>query len=114
MQLDKYKILGAAAVYFGRKRYAASSYGLAEECVDIGQSWLDTYSDDFGALVRKSPKEMKKELKNYYKGRVNYSAHNATFLPTFIWMWLAQAVITWVVTRIIDNIWGQIGRDRYL
>ena len=113
MQLDKNKILGEVQEHFGSKNYADGSYGLASECVDLGQEWLDTYDGDFGGLSRKSPKQMKKELKQYYKGRLDYASYNATFIPTFIWMWIAQAIITWVVTRIINNIWGQID-GRYL
>tara|TARA_R110002020_G_scaffold386620_1_gene597397 strand:+ start:225 stop:569 length:345 start_codon:yes stop_codon:yes gene_type:complete len=114
MKLDKKKILGEAEDYFGSKRYSDGTYSLTEECVDLGQVWLDTYTNDYGALIRKSPKEMKKELKKYVKGKVKYSSHNATFIPTFIWMWIAQAIITWVVQKIINNILQQSEDKKYL
>ncbi len=114
MQLDKKKILGEAEEYFGSKNYGDGTYSLAERCVDLGQEWINTYSDDFGAIIRKDSKDMRKELKSYYKGKINYSTHNATFIPTFIWMWIAQAIITWVVTRIINNILDKSEDDMYL
>ena len=114
MKLDKKKILGEAEDYFGSKRYGDGTYSLSEECVDLGQVWLDTYRKDYGALMRKSPKDMRKELKNYVKGRVEYSSQNATFIPTFIWMWIAQAIISWIIGKIIDNILERTKDKKYL
>ena len=104
MKLDKKKILEEAEDYFGSKRYGDGTYDIAEDCVELGQVWLDTYRRDYGALMRRTPKEMRKELKSYIKSRLDYSKYNATFIPTFIWTWLAQIIISWIVNKIINNI----------
>jgi hypothetical protein len=114
MKIDKKKILEDAKKYYGGKIHSEQSYGLAEKCVDLGQVWVDTYKQDYGALMRKSPKEMRKELNKYVGGRISYSEHNATFLPGFIWMWIAHAIITWIIKKIIDNILEQEDEERYL
>jgi len=121
MKLDKKKILEGAEEYFGSKNYGDGGYGLAEECVDLAQSWVDTHSDDFGALMRKSPKDIKKELRKYIRPRVSYSKHNATFIPTFIWIWIAQAVVSWVIGLILSYIeknilidWKDKDENKYL
>ena len=43
MKLDKKKILEEAEDYFGSKRYGDGTYDIAEDCVELGQVWLDTY-----------------------------------------------------------------------
>ncbi len=113
MKLDKRKILGDAKQYFATKGYTSQSYSLAEECVSISQKWLDGYKDNYGGILDKEPKEMRKELKSYIKERVDYDRHNTTFIPSFVWMWIIQAVITWIVNRIIDNVLEQ-KEERYL
>jgi hypothetical protein len=114
MKLDKKKILGDAKEYYSGKRYGTQSYSLAEGCVDLGQEWIDTHREDYGALVNKSHKQMKKEVRQYVRARVSYSEYNATLLPAFIWWWVAQAIISWIIGKIIDNIYEQKDGGRYL
>ncbi len=114
MKLDKKKILGEAKEYYSGKKRGSQSYNLSERCVDLGQEWVDTHQEDYGALVNKSPKQMKKEVRKYIRARVSYSEYNATFLPAFIWMWIAQAIISWIIGKIIDNILEQKDGGEYL
>lgn len=117
MKLDKKKILGEATDHFGSKRYGGGSSSLANECVDLGQVWLDTYTGDYASEMgfwAKSPRRMRKELKKYVRGHVEYSSHNATFIPAFIWMWIAQGIISWVIGKIIDNVLEQAEDKKYL
>lgn len=111
MRLDKKKILGEAKGYFATKGYSDQSYGLAEECVDLGQKWLDTHKKNFGEFVQKDKSQMRGELKQFIKERVNYDAHNTTFIPTFIWMWILSTVISWIITKILENIMDKIDSD---
>ena len=111
MKLNKKEILGEAVETYRGNLYGGKIDGLAEECVDLAQLWVDTHSDDFGAFMRKKPKDIKKELKDYIRPRVSYSEHNTTFLPTFIWMWVAHAVVLWVVGMILRHIEKLILKD---
>lgn len=115
MKLDKVKLLGEAKEYYGRGGVSDQSYDFSSGCVDLGQEWLDTYKSDYGALMRKSPSEMRKELRGYVKKRVNYKKYNTySFLPTFVWVWLAQTIISWIVKKIIEHILNKDSAQRYL
>ena len=98
MQLDKDKIIGEAKQYFGSKRYSKESIRLSERCVDISQQWIDTYQNNYGALFNKDTHTLKKELKNYIRPRIEYPK----FIPSFVWWWIAQTVINWIIERIIE------------
>ena len=114
MKLDRKKILGDAMQHYGGHLSGSRSYNMSVECVDLADVWLNTYQEDFGALMAKSPREMRKELRKYVRGNVSYSDHRATFIPAFIWVAIAQAIISWIVGKIIDNILEQRDEGRYL
>jgi hypothetical protein len=114
MQLNKKRILGDAVEHYKGKFNGDKSYGMAEECVDWGQRWVYTYREDYSILMTKSPREMRRELRKYVKSRVSYSDHRAMFLPSFIWVTIAQAIISWIVGKIIDNILEQRDGGGYL
>jgi len=110
MKLNKKKILKDVKEYYSGRIYGKGSYGLAERCVELGQEWVDSYQwgfDSEDSLINKSPKEMRKELRQYVRARISYSEYNATFFPMFIWMWIAQAIISWIINKILDNILEQ-------
>ena len=114
MKLNKKRILGDAADHYRGTFNGHKSYGLAEECVDLAQEWIYTYEEDFPALMAKSAREMRIDLKCYVESRVSYSEHKAMFIPAFIWIAVAQAIISWIVSKIIDNILDQRDEGRYL
>ena len=99
MILDKEEILGASRTHFGDGSYGKQSYGFSEECVDLAQEWLD-----YHYLSRLSAGDTRKELRRYIRKKVNYKAHNATFVPTFVWVWLAQTIISWITKKIVEYI----------
>jgi len=99
MILDKEQILGAAKKHYGNGSYGKQSYGLSEACVDLSQEWLDHHY--FG---RMSAGDTRKELRRYIRKNVDYKAHNATFIPTFVWVWLAQTIISWITKKIVEYI----------
>ena len=101
MQLDKNKILMDADVRFGKSRYSQDSISLSERCVDISQEWLDTYQDNYSVIYDKDTKLLREELKSYIRPRIK-EYKKSTFVPTFVWWWIAQIVIKWVVDKIIE------------
>ena len=114
MKLDRKKILGDAMHHYGGHFSGSHSYSMSVECVDLADVWLNNYQEDFGALMAKSPREMRKELRKYVRSNVSYSDHKATFIPAFIWVAIAQAIISWIVGKIIDNVLEQREEGRYL
>lgn len=114
MKLNKKRILGYAADHYRGKFNGHKSYGLAEECVDLAQDWIYTYEEEFPAQMAESPREMRTDLKSYIQCRVSYAEHKAMFIPAFIWIAVAQAIISWIVGKIIDNILDQREEGRYL
>ena len=102
IKIDKEELLSEAKEYYGRGGISDQSYFFAEECIDLGQEWLDTYKSNYWVLIRQSQRAMKKGMRNYLKERVNYKKYNGyTFVPTFVWVWIANTIISWVVKKII-------------
>jgi hypothetical protein len=114
MKLDREKILEDAVKHYGGHLSDSHSYNLSVECVDLGEMWLNTYQEDYGALMEKSPRRLRKDLRKFVRSNVSYSDHKATFLPAFIWVAIAQAIISWIVGKIIDNVLEQREEGRYL
>lgn len=40
----------------------------------------------------------------YIKTKANFTNRPAGFIPSVIWWWIAKAVISWIINRIIDHI----------
>ena len=76
MKIDKDELLSEAKEYYGSGGISDQSYFFAEECIDLGQEWLDTYKSNYWVLIRQSQRAMKKGMRNYLKERVNYQKYN--------------------------------------
>lgn len=71
---------------------------LAKECLLYGEEWLSLQKD----TQTKSRRELRKDLKTYIVSKLDLKDPNkAYFVPSFIWMWLAGQVISWIVRYII-------------
>ncbi len=98
MILNKEEILLAA-----KSRYSGGSYRLTERCVDLAQEWLDEAHE---ITISGTPaKTMRKELRAYIRSKIDYGQYNpVTFVPTFVWVWLAQTIIAWITKKIVEYI----------
>ncbi len=75
--------------------------GLAEEIVDIAEEWAQNYTD---YPEKKTKRELRRDLKAYIKERLDFKDENKSyFIPTFVWVFIAQQVISWLVKILIEK-----------
>jgi len=43
-------------------------------------------------------------FKRYIKTKANFTNRPTGFIPSIIWWWIAKAIISWIISRIIDHI----------
>ena len=104
MKLNSDLLLGDITAKYGGTKYSSAKVSLAYDCIFIAQEWFDNpagYPINDGV----SSHYLKKDLKRYIKNRVNLNKHrnNHGFIPSFIWWFIARAVIDWIISRIIDE-----------
>ena len=63
------------------------------------------YGGTTRSSAKVSSKQLKKSLKRYVRNRVRLGRYRGKhgFIPSFIWWFIAKAVISWIVNRIIDH-----------
>ena len=77
------------------------TYALADEAIDLAEEWLNENEDRVGDMTRR---KIRMEVRKYIKERMDFSnTDKAYFVPTFIWVWAAQQIITWLVRIIIER-----------
>ena len=93
MRLNPDLLLGEITTKYGGTSYSSAKVSLAYDCIFIAQEWFD----------KTSSKHLKKSLKRYVRDRVRLSRYRGKhgFIPSFIWWFIARAVISWIVDRII-------------
>mgnify|MGYP003142107140 CR=1 FL=1 len=91
-----------------RRAYHDQSVDFADDVLEMCQEWMDEepWNDDLELDTRR---EMRINLTRYIKKKVDFTDHTKSyFLPTFVWVYLAQAVIGWIVKQIIEYYWTDI------
>jgi len=91
-----------------RRAYHDQSVDLADDVFNIAQEWFNSepWNDDLELDTRR---EMRINLTRYIKDRIDFTDHTKSyFLPTFVWVYIAQQVIGWIVKQIIEHYWGDI------
>ena len=91
MKFNANDILTSATNEFGGGVLGDESLDLVEDCIEIAHG--------------KNRHQLRRELRKYVRQRVDLSRHkDSSYIPSFIWQWLAQTIINWIVRRIIDSI----------
>tara|TARA_R110002020_G_scaffold460728_1_gene679358 strand:- start:252 stop:575 length:324 start_codon:yes stop_codon:yes gene_type:complete len=104
MRLNRDLLLGDIAVKYAGSSYSSAKVALAYDCIYIAEEWFNNptgYPMTEGA----SKYRMKKDLKRYIKNHLNIDKHkrrNHGFIPSFLWWWIASAVVNWLVNRILS------------
>jgi hypothetical protein len=71
---------------------------LAKECLKYGEEWLSLQKD----TESKTRRELRKDLKTHIVSQVDLQDQSkAYYIPSFIWMFIAGQVISWVVRYLI-------------
>tara|TARA_R110001592_G_C12821349_1_gene718992 strand:- start:74 stop:397 length:324 start_codon:yes stop_codon:yes gene_type:complete len=103
---NKEQILENVTDHFASRGYEDETYALADECIDLAEEWANNYDGDPST---KNKRQLRLELRKYIKSKIDLEDYKkAYFLPTFIWVWLAQQIIGWIVKFIIDQYTEQI------
>jgi len=98
---DKENILKNTEYRFESKMFTSATQSLAAEVIDLAEEWAQNYT---GYPEKKTKKELRRELKKYIKDNINLKDKNkAYFLPTFVWVFLAQQLISWLVKILIEK-----------
>ena len=102
MRLNPDLLLGEITTKYGGTSYSSAKVSLAYDCIFIAQEWSDNPTG-YPILDKTSSKHLKKSLKRYVRNRVRLSRYRGKhgFIPSFIWWFIARAVISWIVDRII-------------
>ena len=99
MDIDKAKIYEAVEKQFPDPAFGTEVNALTRDVIKMSIKWLEENDDG-----SKSQRELKKDLKIYIKEQIKFNDPNkAYFLPAFIWVMIAQAVISFIVKYIINN-----------
>ena len=77
-----------------------SNKRLVYDVLDLMEQWKDDHRDSLG---RKTKKEIYAEFNSYARHNLVAKNYKAKFIPTFIWWWIAQKVISWIIKIVIDS-----------
>ena len=98
---DKENILKNTEYRFESRGNTKEIVLLADEVIDLAEEWANNYT---GYPEKKTKKELRRELKSYIRERINLrDKDKAYFIPTFVWVFLAQQVISWLVKILIEK-----------
>ena len=100
MKIDKKQIYEEVEAKFGNPNYSTETSLLASECMKISEEWLLQAGD----FPFKNKRELRKDLKKYIMDRVDLQdTKRAYFIPSFIWIFLAGQIISYIVRLIVER-----------
>ena len=104
MKLNYDLLLGDITTKYGGTSYSSEKVSLAYDCIYYAQEWFDN-PKGYPIVDGKSPKYIRRDLRRYVKNRVRLNKYRSKYgyIPSFIWWFIAKAVINWIVNRIIDH-----------
>ena len=104
MRLNPDLLLGEITAKYGGSTHSSVKVSLAYDCIFIAQEWFDN-PKGLPVVDGGSHKYLKKDLKRYVRNRICWRKYNKrhAFIPSFVWWFIARAVINWIINRIIDE-----------
>ena len=109
VQIDRDDLLPKILSQYGQRsrgKYKSGIKELSSEVIDVAQEWCDLSGNSIEEVIKdnRSVRDLRIELKTYVKLRVNLRDKDRSyFVPTFVWMWLAEMVISYIVKMIIEK-----------
>ena len=109
VQIDRDDLLPKILSQYGQRsrgKYKSGIKELSSEVIDVAQEWCDLSGNSIEEVIKdtRSIRDLRIELKTYVKLRVNLRDKDRSyFVPTFVWMWLAEMVISYIVKMIIEK-----------
>ena len=108
IQLDRSVLLPQIENRVKKRKFYSShqkeSLSLADETINICQQWLDNKSYAGKGIETRS--DFHRELYLGVLDEIDLRDRDKSyFIPTFIWVWLAQKLIWYIISKIIESYW---------
>tara|TARA_R100001163_G_C4938918_1_gene111658 strand:+ start:205 stop:597 length:393 start_codon:yes stop_codon:yes gene_type:complete len=109
VQINRDDLLPKILSQYGQRskgKYETGIKELSNEVIDVAQEWCDLSGNTTEQIIKdkRSTRDLRIELKTYVKLRVNLRDKDRSyFVPTFVWMWLAEMVISYIAKIIIEK-----------
>jgi len=93
-----------------RSRFESNSISLGQEVLELSQIWFDDEPWKCGDFEHFGCKRSCRiELLNYCTSNLNLKDKSKSyFVPSFVWTWVANQVITIIVKMVIDHYWHEM------
>ena len=93
----------------GRRIYSSyqkETSSLTDETITICQEWIDT--KQYAEKDIDARDDCRRSMYTYTLDNINLRDKNKSyFVPTFIWVWLAQKIVWYIIAMIIESYWLQ-------
>ena len=112
IQIDREMFRDRVKHNFGKRQYGDVACGVySEEVYDLAQEWFD--KEEWKTNIELgTARACRIELKRYIKDRIKVDEEDkAWFIPSFVWIWVAQQVIVLIVRLIIEYYWIDMLQD---
>tara|TARA_Y100001938_G_C7992986_1_gene380482 strand:- start:394 stop:750 length:357 start_codon:yes stop_codon:yes gene_type:complete len=111
IQIDREIFQDRVSKKFGSRQYGSNAVSFSDEVYDAAQDWFDLEKWKTDPELD-TQKECRIELSKYIKEKVPpRDEEKAWFVPSFIWVWLAQQVVVFIVRLIIEYYWDDIFQE---
>jgi|TARA_R110000823_G_scaffold226188_3_gene353919 hypothetical protein len=98
---DKENIIRNVGYRYETKGNKKNMEGLAAEVVDLAEDWAQNYTD---YPEKKTRRELRRELRKHIKDNLDLEDHTKSyFIPSFVWIFLAQQLISWLIKILIEK-----------
>jgi|TARA_R100000152_G_C6600103_1_gene57533 hypothetical protein len=98
---DKDNIVRNVGYRYETKEYRKNMEELAEHVIDLGEEWAQNFT---GYPEKMTRRELRKSLRKYIKENLDIQDDSKSyFIPSFVWAFLAQQLITWLVKILIEK-----------
>ena len=93
-----------------RPKYKENSVSLGREAIQVAQGWFDSEPWKNGPIENfNTQQECRIELKKYILSNLDVADKDRHwFVPSFVWIFIARIVITYVVKLIIERYWPDL------
>jgi len=100
MKIDKAALYEDIESKFPDPSFGENVNLLSRDCMKLAEEWLDTVKNS----SRKTKRELRKDLKDYINNNIDLKDNKKPYyLASFVWVFLAQMLITFIVRWIIEK-----------
>jgi len=105
IQIDKDYFLPQLDKKYGSGQFGDSGKKLSREVLDVAQGWFDDPPFKSDKTIN-TQRECRISIKYYILQQINLrDKNNSFFVPTFIWVWIAQQIISYIAKLLIEYYW---------